>query len=270
MIREFFKKIYYFLYQLFFGNFLLLRIAWSNKVFVIKKKNLEFFSQNIRNLNDLNTLRQIFIKEEYKFPKAINSIIFNEYCKIIENKKTPLIIDCGANICASVNYFSSIYNNSEIVGIEPDNINFTLCEKNKIKKSKIHLIKTAVSCDNFNYDINKKNDDGRSSYIKLDGNNLDGRFKENKTITVKNILETFQTIKYQPFIIKIDIEGHEKKLFEKNTEWMNYFKFIIIELHDWMLPEEDISSNFHKALKENITSYDMYNFGENTLIVNKS
>ena len=33
---------------------------------------------------------------------------------------------------------------------------------------------------------------------------------------------------------------------------------------------EDISSNFHKALKENITSYEMYNFGENTIIVNKS
>ena len=70
MIREFFKKIYYFLFQLFFGNFLLLRIAWSKKVFV-KKKNLEYFSQNIRNLNDLNTLRQIFIKEEYKFQKLL-------------------------------------------------------------------------------------------------------------------------------------------------------------------------------------------------------
>ena len=62
----------------------------------------------------------------------------------------------------------------------------------------------------------------------------------------------------------------KKNFFEKNTEWMNYFKFIIIELHDWMLPGENISSNFYSALKNNINNYDLYNFGENTLIINKS
>ena len=37
-------------------------------------------------------------------------------------------------------------------------------------------------------------------------------------------------------LIKIDIEGGESELFEKNIEWIEKFPLIIIELHDWMLP----------------------------------
>ena len=270
MFREFLKFIYYAVYQLLFSNFLMLKFFGSKKVIILRKKNFKLIPQNIRDLNDLNTLRQIFIKEEYKFNKDINKLIKVEYNKIVKRKKIPLIIDCGANICASANYFSLTYEDSEIVGIEPDQLNFDLCVKNKIKNSKIHLIKNAVSCDEFQYNLKRKNKDGRSSFIDLKKNNLNYLIDQQKTTTINDILINFQFDTYKPFIIKIDIEGHEKKLFEKNIEWMNYFKFIIIELHDWMLPGENISSNFYSALKNNINNYDLYNFGENTLIINKS
>ena len=50
--------------------------------------------------------------------------------------------------------------------------------------------------------------------------------------------------KFNPFIIKIDIEGGEKNLFEKNVEWVEKFKIIIIEPHDWMYPKKNLFKNF--------------------------
>ena len=54
--------------------------------------------------------------------------------------------------------------------------------------------------------------------------------------------------KFKPFIIKIDIEGFENNLFKKNIEWMDKFKIIIIEIHDWMIPSKSISNNLVNSL----------------------
>ena len=51
-----------------------------------------------------------------------------------------------------------------------------------------------------------------------------------------------------PFLVKIDVEGAEKELFSANVGWIDSFKVIVIETHDWMLPGEAISSNLLKAL----------------------
>ena len=69
-------------------------------------------------------------------------------------------------------------------------------------------------------------------------------------------------------LIKIDIEGHEKELFEKNIEWVSEFNFLIIELHDWLIPNKNISSNFQKALS--LFDNETFIFGENTVVINKS
>ena len=41
-----------------------------------------------------------------------------------------------------------------------------------------------------------------------------------------------------------------KKVFESNTDWVKNFKIIIIELHDWMLPNKNISLTFFRAIKK--------------------
>src|SRR5690606_7889268 len=46
-------------------------------------------------------------------------------------------------------------------------------------------------------------------------------------------------------ILKIDIEGTEKKLFENNTEWLNSVDSIIIKLHNKAFP--GTARNFYAA-----------------------
>jgi hypothetical protein len=53
-----------------------------------------------------------------------------------------------------------------------------------------------------------------------------------------------------PFIVKIDIEGFEENLFEKNTEWLDKFPLLIIELHDWMIPKSANSQNFLRCVSK--------------------
>ena len=71
----------------------------------------------------------------------------------------------------------------------------------------------------------------------------------------------------EPFILKIDIEGYEDNLFEKNYDWLNNFKIIIIEIHDWMIPNKAISSNFFNAVSQLDKKRDIIISGENIILV---
>ena len=75
--------------------------------------------------------------------------------------------------------------------------------------------------------------------------------------------------KFQPFLIKIDIEGFEQELFSKKIEWMDKFEIIIIEIHDWMLPTKSISSNFIRSLAKtlNKSKRDLIIRGENLISI---
>ena len=52
----------------------------------------------------------------------------------------------------------------------------------------------------------------------------------------------------EPFICKIDIEGAEQELFSANTQWVERFPIVIIELHDWLFPARGSSANFLRAI----------------------
>jgi len=91
---------------------------------------------------------------------------------------------------------------------------------------------------------------------------------EVQTITMERILADFPAWAYAPFICKIDIEGGEKYLFKKRTEWMEKYPLIIIELHDWILPGEANSKNFLKAIAN--YDFDFVNYGENIFCFNNA
>ena len=106
--------------------------------------------------------------------------------------------------------------------------------------------------------------DSRASKISNDNKN------KIKCLTVNNILAEFNSINYFPYLIKIDIEGYEKNLFIDNYEWLDKFKIVIIELHDWMLPTEGNSTNFVKALGDIMvkkTKRDLILSGENLISI---
>jgi hypothetical protein len=67
------------------------------------------------------------------------------------------------------------------------------------------------------------------------------------------------------FLVKIDIEGGENRLFECDDEWVERAMVIIIELHDWLMPGTANSRNCLKALSR--YNRDFLFIGENVFSI---
>jgi hypothetical protein len=226
------------------------------KIIIFDKSKKIFFIQNIRDNYDLLTVYEVFFDEHYNLKNLKNWNVINDYYNNIKkNNKKALIIDCGSNIGSSSSYFSRIFFEAFVVSIEPEINNFLMIKNNFCSSNSV-LINKAISCDGQNYFLNIS-EDPRGHFINISESQdknikTNSLFKEGgkvETIAVNEILNNYKN-NCIPFLIKIDIEGFEQNLFYKNFEWMNDFLIIIIEVHDWMIPNKSISSNFIKALNE--------------------
>lgn len=274
-MKKIIKLIYYFLYDLLkilknFGranNFIILLPRCFGVLFKIipiyDKFNRKFFFQYVRNKYDILTVFEIFSEETYCLSRLKNwSHIKGIYKDIIKDNLEPLIIDCGSNIGCSSEYFRRIFEGSHIVQIESNTKSIEFSKKN-IFDQNVDYINKAISSDNKSYYIDDSSVDNRSSKISEEGD-----YKV-ESITVDQILKKYDKKTY-PFIIKIDIEGFEANLFEKNYDWVNKFDIIIIELHDWMLPGKANSYNFINSISENMKNKDKRDLiisGENLISI---
>ena len=265
-INNFFKYIYYFIYNLIKNKqFIIITPGLLGiilkKIIIFDRINKNFFSIKIRDKYDTITLFEIFAEDFYNI-RSLN--IFNKINLVLSNMEknnfTPLIIDCGANIGCSSIYFNKMIKNSKIINIEPEEKNFSLLEYN-CKTDVYENINSAISSKNINYSLENNYNDNRAFKVK---ENLNG---DKKSITVNQILQNKES-NFKPFLIKFDIEGFEKDVFAGNLDWIDKFKIIIIEIHDWMLPEENCSENFIKAISN--MNKDLIISGENLILVNNN
>ena len=187
---------------------------------------------------------QVFYSEDYSLEKfRRNNEISQYYKNILKQNLKPLIIDCGAHIGLATKYFSLIYPHSKLICIEPVMGNCNQAKINNLEYHNVEFLNKAVGAE-----------DGKGSiYNPKLGNNA---YRVNKNekgdiniISVNSILKNLEEDAI-PFIIKIDIEGFENELFSKNTEWIDNFPIIIIELHDWMLTKSSNSSIFLSSISK--------------------
>ena len=230
-----------------------------NKILIYDKHFKSFFFQKIERYGDYITVQEIFFNNDYNL-KKFNFLDVNNQ----SNYKTKLIIDCGANIGCSSLFLHKNYPQSFIISIEPEEKNFSLLKSNTKEIKKIRLINSAISCDEHFFAL-KKSKDSRAHKVYYEKNQNQSQLK---TFTINDILKEYPENKFDFFLIKIDIEGFEKKLFEKNTEWVDKFKVIIIELHDWMMPFNNQSLNFQKAILNSKKYKDIIISGENLILIN--
>ena len=170
----------------------------------------------------------------------------------------PLVIDAGANIGAASRYFNEIYEKIKIVAIEPDAENASLTEAN-LSMTDATIIKGAVSSEDGVLFINDIDFEPIGYRVSRIGN------KQVSAVSVPTIISKYAENTF-PFLIKIDIEGGEIDVFERNIDWIDLFPLIIIELHDWMLPGESCSRNFFKSISK--FNFDILVRGENTFCFN--
>ncbi len=202
---------------------------------------------------------QIFQKHDYSLKRlAINDKI-EKYRKEQEVKgMRPFILDIGANIGAAAVWFQQAYLVSKVVSVEPDDDNHKLLVRNAAGLNCLAIKGAGASKKGF---VNVC-DPGLGAFGLRTELVHDGSVE---TFTIPELLEKECTKGYFPFIAKIDIEGAEEELFSQNTDWIDLFPVLIVELHDWLLPGTNNARNFLQCVSSR--ARDFVYIGENVFSI---
>jgi FkbM family methyltransferase len=190
------------------------------------------------NTPDRAVMAQCFSRRDYDMPGCVIDEIAAYHRHITANGNAALVVDAGANIGASALWFSRKWQPCRIVAVEPDRDNFEVLASNlNAEQLDVQFYQAGIDIDN-NGAVLIDPGWGEWAYRTI----RTGEGRPIRTITLDSILG--HNDGYEPFILKIDIEGYEKVLFSANTGAMDVFPVVIIELHDWMLPGQGTSLPF--------------------------
>jgi len=210
----------------------------------INRYQTSFFLR--KGTSDYYTFDQVFLRDQYnfRFPFEIKTII-----------------DAGANNGMAAVYFSKKYPEASIVSIEPSTENFAMLKNNIRDYPRIKAFCKGV----WNKDVYLKiiNTDGvKNAFMVAETTNDDPDGIPAISIERIQAEQNWQTID----LLKIDIEGSEKEVFESGYEkWLPTTKAIVIELHDFM--KKGCARSFFKAISQYDFSFDMRD--ENLIMINE-
>ncbi|KAA5802402.1 FkbM family methyltransferase [Alkalicaulis satelles] len=196
----------------------------------------------IRNTrSDEAVVSQTFKQKQFLLPYTHGRWLDALYRQYIDTGKRPLIIDGGGNIGTAAIWFADQFPEAHIVSIEPDHDNFKLIEINcqGLKVSPVHA---AIGAKNGWLVVV---DPGRGEWGYV--TRTEGEGEKVRSITMKSLVDEFIGLGFEPFLLKLDIEGAEKDLFEGEADWFDRFPYIMVETHDSMMPGQACSRSFLKA-----------------------
>jgi FkbM family methyltransferase len=178
---------------------------------------------------DISLLSEVILRSEYGWQFS---------------KSPRIIIDAGANIGLSPVFFARRYPNATVIAIEPEPANFELLRKNAAPYPNIVPVRAALWGDNRDLGIADPGS-GNWGYQTLDDCNGSAPAASRRvTGTTLEKLMGDLGIGYVD-VLKIDIEGAEKEVFEHSSPWIHKVGAIIVELHDRFKP--GCSRSFREA-----------------------
>lgn len=172
--------------------------------------------------SDVSTYKQIFFNREYDFQ--------------VENSPS-VIVDAGANIGLAAVYFANKFPTAKIVAIEPEASNFEVLLRNVASYPNIFPLQAALWGKSEKINLV---DPGLGKWgfmtesIKSSPSELGDVCHAVEGITVDEVMEKFKIPRIS--ILKIDIEGAEKEVFDNASAWIERVDSLIVELHDRMKP----------------------------------
>ncbi len=170
--------------------------------------------------SDIEVFSEILLDSQYALAYPINPRI---------------IVDAGANIGLASVWYANQYPQARILAIEPEKANYEMLRKNTVPYSNITPVRAALwkaDCelrlsesrdgvwDFWGFQVTQSEDQRVS---KANGCSVLG-------ITVNTLMEN-NGIGYID-LLKVDVEGAEKELFENSATWIDHVGGIAIETHD--------------------------------------
>jgi FkbM family methyltransferase len=176
------------------------------------------------NTTDISIYNQIFVRHEYDFPIAV---------------APKVIIDAGANVGFSAIYFARRFPAAKIYALEPEQSNFDLLVKNVAPFPNVVPVNKALWNETTELEIFDPGP-GRAGLQKdgfqtFDANDTRGRSVERvRAIDLDSLMHEFHIDHID--LLKIDIEGAEREVFQRPGAWIDRVGIIAVELHDRLRP----------------------------------
>lgn len=192
---------------------------------------------------DLGVMHQIFQAEDYSRARLSRGGELHALYEVLAGgARRPLILDAGANIGASVVYFSFVFPHAHIVALEPARNNYEVLQANA---AGVDLDARCAAIGAVPGEATLVDPGiGEWGYRTVTG--VDGEHVP--VIAARQLVAEKRAHGFEPFIAKFDIEGAEAELFSQDTDWVDEFPLLIIELHDWLLPGSGNSRNFLRCV----------------------
>jgi FkbM family methyltransferase len=207
----------------------------------VKSNGKTFSILHRRTYADRHVIQQCFAQDQYHVTNHAHSVYIDHvYQRILASGRKPLIVDCGANIGASLLWHAAWYPEAHFVAIEPAADNFSLLRGN-CSGIDVDLRQAGVAASDG---IASLIDPGEGGWAYQTVSSGDG--PQVSMLALAPLVSSKIEAGYTPFLLKIDIEGAESTLFDGDCSLINSFPLIIMEPHDWLLPGQHTSAGFFR------------------------
>lgn len=166
--------------------------------------------------SDIDVFRQIFVHREYRCLDGV--------------RDAGLIIDCGANVGYASAYFLSRHPGASVIAVEPDEGNFLQLQRNLAPyAAQARTLHTGIWSHPAGLVMSEEpNGDNREwAYTVREARN--GEAPAMTATDIGTLLAESGHARIS--ILKIDIEGAEKIVFDAPCSWLGRVDNLVIELH---------------------------------------
>lgn len=205
----------------------------KDNYYINEYNNCKIFTRKGYISSDVEVFNQVLGRREYE-------ICVQVLIEKFERIGSTTIFDLGSNIGLTSLYFDYKLPNSTIYSIEPDQANFDILKLNTKSKSNIILVNGGIWNRDCILEIDNSIGDTRDWSITT---NLSVSEFGIKGYCLNNLIKSLKISEID--ILKIDIEGAEKMIFENNSyshKFLSLTKVIAIEIHDDLVERNIIES----------------------------
>jgi FkbM family methyltransferase len=158
-------------------------------------------------------------------------------------KEPATIVDAGANIGLASLYFTHRFPKAKILALEVDQANYDLLVSNTKAYPNITCLKTALWSKRAQLNILNPTDEPWAFRV---GEVASASGTSVPALGMHDLLDQFKLDRID--LLKVDIEGAEKEVFQNGTDkWIDRIEVIAVELHDHIAP--GASQSLHEALR---------------------
>ena len=200
-----------------------------------------------RTVSDYPFFRQCLVMQQYDLDRFVDGLRLDEaYRAEVAAGRSPVIVDCGANIGLSVLWLARRFPQATIVAVEPEGDNFSMLQANTAHLGdRVRCVRGGVWPETTPLKIGNPGAGSAAFRVRPAHPGEEG------TVAAYSI----DDLRRRGgdgllLLVKIDIEGAQATLFQANTDWVGQAHLITLELDDWLMPWAGTSRSFFSCLSD--------------------